>query len=115
MLSNITIGQYFPGNSLLHRLDPRTKLVVLFALIVALFLFDQPADYLVMSLLTLAAMRLSRVPLRTLVGSLNTPGAPACATITSSTWWWRAAACTRSMGRPIPCRRAICFWPSPTS
>ena len=43
MLSNITIGQYFPGNSLLHRLDPRTKLVVLFALIVALFLFDQPA------------------------------------------------------------------------
>ena len=37
MLSNITIGQYFPGNSLLHRLDPRTKLVVLFALIVALF------------------------------------------------------------------------------
>ena len=32
MLSNITIGQYFPGNSLLHRLDPRTKLVVLFAL-----------------------------------------------------------------------------------
>ena len=71
MLSNITIGQYFPGNSPLHRLDPRTKLVVLFALIVALFLFDQPADYLVMSLLTLAAMQLSRVPLRTLVGSLK--------------------------------------------
>ena len=71
MLSNITIGQYFPGNSLLHRLDPRTKLVVLFALIVALFLFDRPADYFVMSLLTLGCMLLSRVPLRTLVGSLK--------------------------------------------
>ena len=68
MLSNITIGQYFPGNSLLHRLDPRTKIVVLFALIVALFLFDRPADYLVMSLLTLVFMQLSRVPLRTLLG-----------------------------------------------
>ena len=71
MLSNITIGQYFPGNSLLHRLDPRTKIVVLFALIVALFLFDRPADYLVMSLLTLVFMQLSRVPLRTLLGSLK--------------------------------------------
>ena len=47
MLNNITIGQYFPGNSVLHRLDPRTKIAVLFFLIIAIFVFDQPVAYLV--------------------------------------------------------------------
>ena len=38
MLKNITIGQYFPGNSFVHRLDPRTKLLLTVALIVVVFL-----------------------------------------------------------------------------
>ena len=38
MLSDITIGQYFPGNSILHRLDPRTKVVLLFFYLVLIFL-----------------------------------------------------------------------------
>ena len=38
MLSDITIGQYFPGNSLLHRLDPRMKLVLTLFFIVLVFL-----------------------------------------------------------------------------
>ena len=37
MLKDITLGQYFPGNSVIHRLDPRTKLVMLVVFIVALF------------------------------------------------------------------------------
>ena len=37
MLKDITLGQYFPGNSVVHRLDPRTKLVMLVLYIVALF------------------------------------------------------------------------------
>ena len=37
-LKDITLGQYFPGNTLLHRLDPRTKLLGTVAYIVALFL-----------------------------------------------------------------------------
>ena len=37
MLKDITLGQFFPGNSVIHRLDPRTKLIVLVAYIVALF------------------------------------------------------------------------------
>ena len=37
MLKDITLGQYFPGNSVIHRLDPRTKLVMLVVYIVALF------------------------------------------------------------------------------
>ena len=71
MLSDITIGQYFPGTSVLHRLDPRTKICVLFLLIVAIFVFDQPAAYGILCLLTLGAMLISTVPLRTLIGSLK--------------------------------------------
>lgn len=38
MLSDITIGQFFPGDSLLHRMDPRVKLVLIFAYIVLVFI-----------------------------------------------------------------------------
>ena len=37
-LKDITLGQYFPGNSIVHRLDPRTKLIAVVLYIVALFL-----------------------------------------------------------------------------
>ena len=37
MIRDITLGQYFPGNSLIHRLDPRVKIVLIFAFIVFLF------------------------------------------------------------------------------
>ena len=37
MLSNITIGQYFPGNSFLHRMDPRVKIVLLLLFLVEVF------------------------------------------------------------------------------
>ena len=38
MLKDITLGQYFPGETLIHRLDPRTKLLAVIVFIVALFL-----------------------------------------------------------------------------
>lgn len=38
MLSDITIGQFFPGKSIVHRLDPRVKLVLTFAYIIAVFI-----------------------------------------------------------------------------
>ena len=37
MLKDVTLGQFFPGKSFIHRLDPRTKLVMLVVYIVALF------------------------------------------------------------------------------
>ena len=40
MLKDITLGQYFPGNSVVHRLDPRTKLIMLVAYIVAQFMAE---------------------------------------------------------------------------
>lgn len=46
MLANITIGQYFPGNSLLHRLDPRGKIILTALFITAVFLVGHMVGYL---------------------------------------------------------------------
>ena len=48
MLKDITLGQYFPGKSFIHRLDPRTKLVMLIVYIVALFVAKSWISYGVM-------------------------------------------------------------------
>ena len=48
MLKDITLGQYFPGNSFIHRLDPRTKLIMLIVYIVALFVAVSWVSYAVM-------------------------------------------------------------------
>ena len=37
MLKDVTLGQYFPGDTIVHRLDPRTKLILTFVYIVVLF------------------------------------------------------------------------------
>ena len=71
MLSDITFGQYFPGDSVLHRLDPRTKLVLLLLLLVAVFAFDSPPAYAVLSGFTLILMLLSRVPMPMMFRSLK--------------------------------------------
>ena len=42
MLKDITIGQFFPGDSAVHRLDPRVKIVLTVAFIVLLFLAERP-------------------------------------------------------------------------
>jgi len=71
MLNNITLGQFFPGNSLLHRLDPRVKIVLLLAYIAVLFLLDSRAAYAVLTALTLVLMVVSRVPLGTQLRALK--------------------------------------------
>ena len=45
MLKDITLGQFFPGNSAVHRLDPRVKIVLTVAFIVLLFLAQGPVSY----------------------------------------------------------------------
>ena len=71
MLSNITIGQYFPGSSILHRLDPRTKVVLLFFYLVLIFVCRSAISYAILSALTFALMVLSKVPLRMMLRSLK--------------------------------------------
>ncbi len=71
MLSNITMGQYYPVNSPIHRLDPRVKLLLTLALIVAVFLVKTLAGYaLILSFLYLTA-RLARIPFPMLLKGLK--------------------------------------------
>lgn len=45
MLKDITLGQFFPGNTIVHRLDPRTKILAVILYIVALFSADSVLTY----------------------------------------------------------------------
>ena len=62
MLKDITLGQFFPGDSLLHRLDPRTKIILLFFFLAAIFIFDSPLAYAALTAFTAALIAVSRVP-----------------------------------------------------
>ena len=62
MLRDITIGQYFPGKSILHRLDPRVKIVLTMAFIIMLFIASNPIGLLVGILFLVLTYGISRIP-----------------------------------------------------
>ena len=70
-LKDITLGQYFPGNSILHRLDPRTKILLVAMYIVALFLAKQLVGYGIMIVVLASAIAVSKVKLKTLFRGLK--------------------------------------------
>lgn len=67
---NIIIGQYVPGESLVHRLDPRTKITIIFFFIFVVFLANNLLSYTVLILFALASVITSRVPLRFIMKGL---------------------------------------------
>ena len=71
MLKDITLGQYFPGNSVIHRLDPRTKLIGLVLYIVALFLAKSYVSYALMALVLITLSALARIRPKTLLSGLK--------------------------------------------
>lgn len=71
MLQNITIGQYFPGTSFLHKMDPRAKIVGTTLFIVAIFLANTAIAYGLVAAFTLLCMGISRLPLRLLWTSIK--------------------------------------------
>ena len=71
MLKDITLGQYFPGSTLIHRLDPRTKLVGLVCYIVALFLAKSYYSYAFMVLVLACLSALARIRPKTLFSGLK--------------------------------------------
>ena len=60
MLNDITLGQYFPGDTVVHRLDPRTKLVLTLLYIVALFTAKGPVSYGLMMLVLISVIVMSK-------------------------------------------------------
>ena len=61
MIKNVSLGQYFPGNSIIHRMDPRIKLVLVVAIIVLIFMMDTLAGNLVVFGFLALTIILSRV------------------------------------------------------
>ena len=61
MLKDITLGQYFPGNTIVHRLDPRTKLIAVVIYIVALFVAGNFLSTLVVAASLVLCVALSRI------------------------------------------------------
>ncbi len=71
MIRDITIGQYYPTNSILHRLDPRVKLIGTFLFIISLFIFQSLYGYIVVTIFLGSVIRLSKVPLRYILKGLK--------------------------------------------
>ena len=67
MLKDITLGQYFPGNSVIHRLDPRTKLIMLVVYIVALFMAVNWVSYAVMAAFLVIVVKISTIPPKSII------------------------------------------------
>ena len=61
MLRDITLGQYFPGDTVVHRLDPRTKLILVIAFIVGLFAAKGWPSYAVIIAVTALSLRVSKI------------------------------------------------------
>lgn len=71
MLKDITFGQYYESDSFVHKLDPRTKMILLIAVIVFIFLSQNAVALSLVALLILFSMLLSKVPLKMYLKNLK--------------------------------------------
>ena len=71
MLKDVTLGQFFPGSSIVHRLDPRCKLLLTVVYIAALFTAQSYVSYAVMLIVTGVCIALSRIPLKVILRGLK--------------------------------------------
>lgn len=71
MIKDITLGQYFPGDTVLHRLDPRTKIIFTVIYVIALFTAKSYISYAVLMLFLAAIIFISRVNLKVIMRSVR--------------------------------------------
>ncbi len=71
MIRDITLGQYYPADSVLHKMDPRTKLVGTLIFIISLFLFRSFPCYVLAALFLASVIRISKVPFKFMVKGLK--------------------------------------------
>ena len=71
MIRDITIGQYYPANSKLHRLDPRVKIVCTFLFLISLFCFQNILGYVIATIFLASIIRISKVPFKFIVKGLR--------------------------------------------
>ncbi len=66
MLKNITLGQFFPGDSFIHNMDPRAKIIATLIFITAVFLADDSLTYAIVTAFMIFSLALSRLPAKLL-------------------------------------------------
>jgi energy-coupling factor transport system permease protein len=71
MIRDITLGQYYPAESILHKMDPRVKLVGTLAFIISLFLFDNIYGYVVATIFLVMTIKVSKVPFSFMIKGLK--------------------------------------------
>jgi energy-coupling factor transport system permease protein len=71
MMEKMIIGRYVPSESLIHRLDPRSKLIIIFLFVCIIFLANNVLTYVLIGLYTFFMLRLSRIPFRFLYAGLK--------------------------------------------
>ena len=71
MLRDITLGQYYPADSVIHKLDPRTKLFATLLFIISVFSFDGIVGFIVMTAFLFGVIALSKVPLSFMLRGLK--------------------------------------------
>lgn len=71
MIRDITIGQYYPGKSVLHKLDPRVKLAGAFLFVISVFMFHSVLAFLVVTAFLLGCIALSKVPVSFMLKGLK--------------------------------------------
>lgn len=71
MLRDITLGQYYPTNSIIHKLDPRVKLVGTVFFLISLFLFPGFSGYILATIVLAAVIKLSKVPFKFMVKGMK--------------------------------------------
>lgn len=71
MLKDITLGQYFPGSSFVHRLDPRTKILCMIIYITVIFCIKGFAGYAILAAFTALCVIASRIPVKFVIRGLK--------------------------------------------
>ena len=71
MVRDITIGQYYPADSVIHRLDPRVKIVCTLLFLISLFVQNSVLGYLIATAFLFGVIRLSKVPVKFIVKGLK--------------------------------------------
>ena len=71
MISDITLGQFFPGESAIHRLDPRTKIIMCVIFIVSVFLASTPMAFVALLLFTAIMIAISRISFKIILKGIK--------------------------------------------
>ena len=71
MISDITLGQFFPGDSVIHRLDPRTKIILTASFIVSVFFANNPAAFAFLTFAVCFITALSRISLKVVLKGIK--------------------------------------------